>query len=101
MAALSLEVAVIPVIAKSDCMTASELTAFKSEVVQRLQNPGLEGAHEIKHRLVCVQAWLCTSSLETSQCSKRRAQSQALYNCTRTLEPAKHSILFCVSAEYG
>ena len=43
MAALSQEVAVIPVIAKSDCMTASELTAFKSEVVQRLQFPGLEG----------------------------------------------------------
>ena len=44
MAALSHEVAVIPVIAKSDSMTASELTLFKSEVVQRLQNPGLEGA---------------------------------------------------------
>ena len=43
MAALSQEVALIPVIAKSDCMTPEELTAFKSEVVQRLQTPGIEG----------------------------------------------------------
>ena len=44
MAALSKEVALIPVIAKSDCMTSAELVAFKSEVLQRLQFPATEGA---------------------------------------------------------
>lgn len=44
MAALSKEVALIPVIAKSDSMTTPELVAFKSEVVQRLQDPRIEGA---------------------------------------------------------
>ena len=44
MAALSKEVALIPVIAKSDSMTTPELVAFKSEVVQRLQDPRIDGA---------------------------------------------------------
>ncbi|KAK9802026.1 hypothetical protein WJX73_003040 [Symbiochloris irregularis] len=43
MAALAKEVAVIPVIAKSDCMTPEELVEFKSHVLSRLVHPGIDG----------------------------------------------------------
>lgn len=43
MAALSRELAVIPIIAKSDCMTAAELADFKSHILSRLINPDVEG----------------------------------------------------------
>ena len=43
MAALSKELALIPIIAKSDCMTSEELADFKSHVLSRMMEPNVEG----------------------------------------------------------
>lgn len=53
MAALSKELALIPVIAKSDCMTADELTEFKSHVLARLMDPQVEGMSCQQNIIAC------------------------------------------------
>ena len=53
MAALSKEVALIPIIAKSDCMTSEELADFKSHVVSRLMDPNVDGALPVPYAAPC------------------------------------------------